>query len=291
MGMKTMYRCLLVLGVLLAATACSPAPTSTAETNQPAPQVESDPRVFTDCPDCPPMVRIPAGRFTMGSSADEPDRQADEGPQRQVTITKPFAISAFEISTGEYRRFIESTGRPDVDWKMAWTWRTVQVPNAPKHPDDFPVSAVSWQDAHDYAAWLSEKTGQHYRLPTEAEWEYVARAGGPTSPYEPNALRRPLPGSVSDGLGYHYPATAFAANPFGVHGLTANIGEWLEDCYRESYAQAPTDGSAVEDECKQRVVRGAYNIGFPNYERIANRDWGFATIRNHEGIRLARDLP
>lgn len=284
---------MLALAALFATAACSPAPPA-AETAQSMPlaasAVEKDTRVFTDCANCPPMVRIPAGSFMMGSPVDEPERQPDEGPVRRVTIEKPFAISAFEISTGEYRRFIESTGRPDVEWKMQYTWHTVDFPNQPENPDLYPVAAVSWQDARDYAAWLSKQTGQHYRLPTEAEWEYVARAGDATARYEPKPLRQPLPGAKSEGLGYFYPVTAFAANAFGVHGLTGNRSEWLEDCYAESYAQAPTDGSAVEGTCQKRAVRGSYNIGFPNYERIANRDWGYAASRG-EGIRLARDLP
>jgi formylglycine-generating enzyme required for sulfatase activity len=167
----------------------------------------------------------------------------------------------------------------------------VAVGKAPLEPDLFPATAVSWQDAQDYAAWLSQQTGQHYRLPTEAEWEYVARAGDATARYEPDALRRSLPGWETDQVGYNYPVLAFAANAFGVHGLTANGSEWLADCYRESYAEAPTDGSAAGGECKQRAMRGEYNIAFPTaYERIANRDWGFATMRT-DGIRLARDLP
>ena len=291
-------RHMLALVAPLVIFGCAPAGTEATATRQVAQPTQSstevapDSRLFRDCADCPQMVRIPAGSFTMGSPPDEPDRQADEGPQRKVTIAKPFAISAFEISTGEYRRFIESTGRPDVDWKMAWTWQTVAVGQAPMEPDLFPVTAVSWQDARDYAAWLSQQTGQNYRLPTEAEWEYVVREGAAAARFEPDALRRPLPGWEADQVGFHYPVLAYAANAFGVHGLTANGSEWLDDCYRDNYAQAPTDGTAVEGECKQRAVRGGYNINFPSaYERIANRGWGFDTSRSHDGIRLARDLP
>jgi formylglycine-generating enzyme required for sulfatase activity len=289
-------RRMLALAPLVTIIACTPAQTLTAQTGQAtqetqsSAQLEADSRVFRDCADCPEMVRIPAGSFMMGSPADEPERQADEGPLHRVEIAKPFAISAFEISTGEYRRFIESTGRKDVDWKMQYTWTTVDFPNQPANPDAYPAAAVSWQDARDYAAWLSQQTGKHYRLPTEAEWEYVARAGNPTARYEPDSLRKPLPGAVSASAGNYYPVTEFAANAFGVHGLTANMGEWLEDCYTESYEKAPMDGRAVEGECKRRAVRGSSNYFSSAYERIANRDWGFA-VKRGDGVRLARDLP
>ncbi|HYD05614.1 MAG TPA: SUMF1/EgtB/PvdO family nonheme iron enzyme, partial [Reyranella sp.] len=134
-------RHMLALVAPLVIFGCAPAGTEAtatgevAQTRQSAAEVEPDPRLFRDCADCPQMVRIPAGSFTMGSPADEPERQADEGPQRKVTIAKPFAISAYEISSGEYRRFIESTGRTEVDWKMAWTWQTVAVGKAPMEPD------------------------------------------------------------------------------------------------------------------------------------------------------------
>jgi formylglycine-generating enzyme required for sulfatase activity len=290
-------RRLLALAALAVLAACTPAKTQTAE-KAPAPvaapssaPAERDPRVFRDCADCPEMVRVPAGSFMMGSPSDDPDRRPNEGPQHRVVIAKPFAISAYEISTGEYRRFIESTGRKEVEWKMAWTWHSVGAGPEPMEPDLFPVTAVSWQDAQDYAAWLSQQTGRHYRLPTEAEWEYVARAGDPAARFEPDALRRPLPGWETDQVEFHYPVMAFAANAFGVHGLTANMEEWLEDCYVENYDHAPADGSAVKGTCKQRSVRGSYKALSPNvYERIASRDWAFAANRG-SGIRLARDLP
>ena len=281
----------LLLAATLALAACAPAQSgSPAESSA---QPEPDPRVFRDCADCPAMVRIPVGSFMMGSPADEPGRQADEGPLHRVTIAKPFAIAEFETTNADYRRFLESTGRSDVEWKMYYTAHTVDSPDAVTDIGPYPVVWVSWKDAQNYAAWLSKRTGKHYRLPTEAEWEYAARAGDPVSIGESLAARTIRAGAVSASFGDAYPVDTFGANPFGVHALTANMPEWVEDCYVDNYDHAPTDGSAVDGPCKQRVVRGAYNFADNSFRRVANRDWGYAVTRqgNPTTIRLARDLP
>jgi formylglycine-generating enzyme required for sulfatase activity len=258
---------------------------------QPDAQVQSaSPATFRDCANCPELVPIPAGRFTIGSPQNEADRQADEGPQHAVTIAKPIAVGAFEITYGQYARFAAATRRGEQDWKI----RDQSLSES--EAALYPVAWVSWQDAKDYAAWLSQETGRHYRLLTEAEWEYVARAGT-DSPRERvearDAQRRP----VQEQAHFTFPVGSFKPNAFGVYDLTSNIPEWVEDCYRDSYAGAPSDGTAVEGECRQRVVRGTYNGYdelFKAFRRVANRDWGYAVNRstgNPTGFRVARDMP
>lgn len=258
---------------------------------QPEPEARAtSPATFRDCADCPELVTVPAGRFTMGSPENEPDRQVDEGPQHAVTIAKPLAFGVFEITYGQYARFVAATGRSDYDWKIrdqALSENDAKL---------YPVAWVSWQDAKDYAAWLSQETGQHYRLLTEAEWEYIARAGT-ESPRERVETRDAKPRPVQEQTHFTFPVGSFKPNAFGIYDLTSNIPEWVEDCYRDSYAGAPGDGAAVEGECRQRVVRGTYNGYdelFQGFRRVANRDWNYAVNRstgNPTGFRVVRDMP
>jgi formylglycine-generating enzyme required for sulfatase activity len=262
-----------------------------AATEAPAPEgPEVAVPTFRDCADCPELVAIPAGSFTMGSPDSEVDRQEDEGPQHKVTLAKSFAVGAYEVTTGEYARFMAATRRDDYDWKN----RDQAI--AEKDAQRYPVGWISWQDAKDYAAWLSQTTGKPYRLLSEAEWEYVARAGT-TDPRESPKLRSGQAKPVQEEAHHTFPVGSLTPNAFGVYDLTGNMPEWIEDCYRQSYAGAPTDGSAVEGDCRQRVVRGTingYDYLFKPFRRVANRDWGYAVdpkLRGHTGFRIARDLP
>ena len=187
----------------------------------------------------------------------------------------------------QYQRFTEETGKGGQDW---------QVRGRPAVPDDhYPVYWISWHDAQDYVRWLSSHTGQHYRLLTEAEWEYAARAGNAnTHAWEPQETQ--VRGVQPGRWWYHdtVPVGGFSPNDFGLYDMTGNIPEWVEDCYAPNYTGAPGDGSAVVGDCKQRVVRGAYNFSRPEFARIANRDWNYAVNRmtgNPTGLRIARDLP
>ena len=176
---------------------------------------------------------------------------------------------------------------------MYYGARTVDSGPDVSNVDAYRVVWVSWQDAQDYAAWLSEKTGKHYRLPTEAEWEYAARAGDRNAFGESERARTYDGNAATASFGNSLPVGSWGPNPFGIHELTANMPEWVEDCYAKSYDGAPTDGSAVEGGCKQRVVRGTFNNGDEFLRRVANRDWGYAVNRevgNPTTIRLARDL-
>ena len=246
---------------------------------------------FRDCTECPLMVRIPAGKFTMGSPESEPLRNDDEGPQRTVSIPA-FAASAHEVTFAGWDACVAAGGcggyRPDDEgWGRG----------------DRPVVGVSWDDAQLYIDWLSRTTGQHYRLLTESEWEYAARAGT-TTPFHTGRTITPKQANF-DGR-YDYPANeynesglfgrqtvpvgSFAPNAFGLHDMHGNVWEWVQDCYG-GYSAAPSDGSAVEGDGCQRVLRGG-SWGFsPSYLRAAIRFRNSSGFRYFDlGFRVARTL-
>jgi len=282
--------------------------------------------VFQDCADCPRMVVIPAGEFTMGSPPAEAGRGVDEGPQRQVAIAQPFALGRSEVTVAEFRRFAEDSGyRTEAERdaralgcsgfiyadpasgpnpQPVTSWRSPGLAQAESHP----VLCVSWNDARAYAQWLSKKTGRTYRLPSEAEWEYAARAGSVSARYwgdDPAQACRFA--NVADqsrfqtwGFGQkhectdgHYftaPAGGYAPNRFGLHDMLGNAWEWTEDCWNASYAGAPQDGSAwATGDCAQRVARGGSWSTVPRFARSATRYRNTADHRdNLTGFRLAR---
>jgi formylglycine-generating enzyme required for sulfatase activity len=240
---------------------------------------------FEDCSECPRMVVIPAGEFTMGSPPSEQGAEA----QHRVTIAKPFAVSKFEITFDEWDACTEEGGcrgyRPDDEgWGRG------------KHP----VMNVSWEDAKAYVDWLSRKTGQPYRLLSEAEWEYAARAGT-TTPFStavsPSTAN--YDGSM-DGTGPSevnrqstVPVGSFPANGFALHDMPGNVSEWVEDCWHDEYtARHPTDGSAwLEGNCKGRVVRGGSWEDSLVELRSAARTGGDKEDRFYtDGLRIARGL-
>jgi formylglycine-generating enzyme required for sulfatase activity len=236
-------------------------------TPAPMPTETSGPREeMRDCAECPAMVLVPAGEFTMGSPPDEPDRFNDEGPQRAVKIAAPFWVGKYEVTFGEWDACVAAGGcrtKPN-DWGR----------------DNRPVVNLSWNDAKEYVGWLSQKTGKTYRLLSEAEWEYAARAGTKT----PFSL--PAPGGSDDIAGKGLancngcgrasrktaPAGSFKANEFGLYDTAGNVWEWVEDCWHDSYDGAPPHGSAwVNYDCSMRVLRsGAWNVE-PRYLRSAQR--------------------
>jgi formylglycine-generating enzyme required for sulfatase activity len=282
--------------------------------------------VFQDCADCPRMVVIPAGVFTMGSPASEAGRGVDEGPQRQVQIAQPFALGRSEVTIAEFRRFADEAGyRTEAERDpragcsgfvyadpvagspaQTITWRNPGLTQADSHP----VLCVSWNDARSYAQWLSKKTGRRYRLPTEAEWEYAARAGSVSARYwgeEPvqacqfanvaDQSRFQTWGfgqkhECTDGHYYTAPAGGYAPNRFGLYDMLGNAWEWTEDCWNASYAGAPADGSAwLTGDCAQRVARGGSWTTVPRFARSASRHKNSADHRdNLTGFRLARTV-
>jgi formylglycine-generating enzyme required for sulfatase activity len=242
---------------------------------------------FRDCPDCPEMVVIRAGRFTMGSPPSEPERADDEGPQHEVTIPKPFAIGRFEVTFVEWEACVsagECGGhRPsDRGWGKG----------------SRPVIDVSWDDAKAYAAWLSRKTGEGYRLLSEAEWEYAARAGT-TTPFSTGERITADEANFDGNHSYNgsrkgvyrmmtVPVGSFAANAFGLHDMHGNVWEWVEDCYQDNYDGAPTDASAsTAGTCRYRVLRGGAWLNLARSLRSAERNWDMLRLRNsHLGFRI-----
>lgn len=204
---------------------------------------------FKECArGCPEMVVIPAGKFIMGSPENEPDRTDGEGPQHEVTIAKPFAISKFEVTFD--------------DWDACTAaFACAQVPDHWGR-GKMPVINVSWEDAKAYVAWLSQVTGKDYRLLTEAEWEYAARAGTTTRYSWGDDAER---GDANcDGCGGAWkreqtaPVGIFKPNAFGLHDMHGNVWEWVEDSWHETYVGAPTDASAwlLDSDPNFRMIRG-----------------------------------
>ena len=245
--------------------------------------------VFRDCPQCPEMVVVPAGSFTMGSPPSEGGRYDREGPRHRVRISGPFAVGRYEVTRGEYGRFVSATGHSSDDscftWDgNEWKWRSGYGWRNPGYSqtDRDPVACVSWKDARSYAGWLSRKTGKGYRLLSESEWEYSARAGT-TGPFHTgwtistdwaNYRGGSVYGSGPKGVYRRktVPVGSFAPNGFGLHDMHGNVWEWVEDCWNVRYAVAPADGSPRENgECGRRILRGGSWGGKPRNLRSAVR--------------------
>jgi formylglycine-generating enzyme required for sulfatase activity len=252
---------------------------------------------FKDCPDCPEMVVVPAGKFAMGSPRSETDRSTDEDPQHEVTITNPFAVGRFAVTRGEFATFVRETNHTTGAkcWTLTVKWeeragRSFRDPGFTQD-DRHPVVCVNWDDAKTFAAWLSKKTGKAYRLLSEAEREYVTRAGT-TTPF----WWGPSISSTQANYALHVkrtvPVDSFQANPWGLYNVHGNVGEWTEDCWNSGYRGAPTDGSAwTSENCSDRVLRGGCWSYFPHNLRAASRESIKANDRySSHGFRLARTL-
>lgn len=291
-----------------------------------APVAKRPPKVgddFRDCNDdaCPWLVVIPPGRFLMGSLQGEKGRSTDEGPQHEVTIATPLAVMQTEVTRGQFAVFVKEMGyRPKsgcYTWKgdtlgddPAATW---EKPGFPQTDAD-PVVCVNWHDANAYVKWLGKRTGQPYRLLSEAEWEYAARAGSKTAyAFGENPDELCAHGNVADqsakaefkdkaagwtfanckdGHAYTAPVRSYSPNAFGLYDLIGNAWEWTEDCYHDSYQNAPQDGRPwIESSCETRVERGgAWNVK-PADARSANRDRLSPGNRYFfAGFRVARTL-
>ena len=241
---------------------------------------------FRDCVTCPEMVVVPSGSFIMGSPAFERDRYDREGPQHRVTISKPFAVGKYEVTVGQFEEFVNKTRHPNNEWRN---------PKLFEQSANYPVVNVSWEDAKAYTEWLSEKTGQNYRLLSEAEWEYVARAGTTTA-YHFGATISPTQANYDRNNDGTVVVGSYPANAFGLHDMHGNVWEWVEDCPHDNYNGAPTDGSAWTSDCDGedwRVLRGgSWNYFFPGYLRSANRFSWFARYGSNvfSGFRIARTL-
>jgi formylglycine-generating enzyme required for sulfatase activity len=242
---------------------------------------------FQECAkDCPEMVVVPAGEFTMGSPSDEKGRNDNEGPQHRVTIARPFAVSKYDVTFADWDACVSVGGCPQEGGASDAGWGR----------DRRPVIFVSWHDAKAYVAWLSKMTSKPYRLLTEAEYEYAARAGTTTAYYGGGETGKN--NANCSGCGSQWdrrqtaPVASFAANAFGLHDMQGNIGQWVEDCYHPNYDGAPADGGAwLALPCQHRVWRGGgWNVN-PQFLRAGRRAWNASVNQgNALGFRVARTL-
>ena len=287
----------------------SPAETE-AMSPSPADRMAARPRQaprFRDCPGCPELVVILGGSYLMGSRSGEAGRLDNEGPVRRVVIARSFAVGVHEVTHGEYARFVQATTghqagssclvqqgessalveRPGASW---------QTPGF-KQTDRHPVVCVSWEDAQAYVRWLSAETGHTYRLPSEAEWEYAARAGTETPRYwgaagGPCEQANGAEASCADGHAWTSPVGTFTANGFGLHDVLGNAGEWVQDCWHGGHEAASADGTARESrDCSERVLRGGSWRDGPERLRAASRSGEVSGTRSSAaGFRVLRVL-
>jgi formylglycine-generating enzyme required for sulfatase activity len=226
------------------------------------------------------MVVVPGGTFEMGSRPSA--LQRDELPRHTVSVPA-FAIGRHEVTRAEYARFARATGR--------------RVPEgAGRDPERYPVVEVSWDDAYAYVRWLSDRTGERYRLPSEAEWEYAARAGTTTDYWWGRQVGQENAHCFDCGSGLHprLPARIgfFEANPFGLYDTAGNVAEWVHDCWHPNYRGAPDDGGVWEGgDCTRRVVRSGSFASPSGSIRSASRDSRVGNERYDDvGFRVAREL-
>ena len=239
---------------------------------------------FKECASgCPEMIVIPAGKFIMGSPENELDRNASEGPPHEVTIAKPFALSKFEVTFEEWDACVAAAACPRVPDRWG--------------REKMPVINVSWVDAKQYVSWLSLLTGKEYRLPTEAEWEYAARAGVNTRYSWGDDLGMGNANCYGCGSQWDLQQTApvgsFKPNRAGLYDMHGNVWEWVEDSWHENYDVAPTDGSAWVrgGDPSFRVVRGGSWRNESELVRAAVRFRRNANVRfDTLGFRVARTI-
>jgi formylglycine-generating enzyme required for sulfatase activity len=274
--------------------------------------------VFRDCPDCPEMAVVPAGSFMMGSSASEKSwaathggnaaSVADEAPQHQVSL-RAFALGKYDVTRGEYAVFVRESGyhaadgcyessMPKANKRANANWEKSGI----KQSDRDPVTCVSWQDARAYVSWLNDKArprgstsaDRPYRLPSESEWEYAARAGTTMRFWwgDDDSNAADYAWFKNNSGGQTHAVGLKKANAFGLYDMVGNVWQWTEDCYAESYANAPTDGSASESakDCL-RVDRGSCWL-YPSWLlRPATRERNPADYRDViMGFRVAKTL-
>jgi sulfatase modifying factor 1 len=280
---------------------------------------------FRDCPQCPSMVPLPPGGFVMGAPPGEDEREkvpkaraGHSEPQHTVVIGYAFAIAQYDVTVDQFGAFVQDTGyrssgpcrAPGKPPVSDLDWRNPGFAQSGRHP----TTCVTWEDAKAYTAWLATKTGRAYRLPSEAEWEYAARAGSTAArfwgdgiaeacEYANVADRAASAASTAerdpaydfdcdDGYPQTSPVDAFKPNGFGLFDMLGNVWQWLEDCWAEDYNGAPGDGSPVlSGDCSRRVFRGGAWSSHPRSIRSAYRVGDPHDLRtNDSGFRVALTL-
>lgn len=292
-----------------------------------APTSTPRPWLGKDCPQCPDMVSIPLGSFTMGAPPGEEEReklpqqfQGRASPRRAVTISQRFSLGRYEVTRAQYSAFAAATGRAsdlscyaygtDGKWvdQPGLSWLNPGFPQS----DSDPVVCVSWNDAMAYVEWLSRTTGKTYRLPSETEWEYAARAGTGTARHWGDGRNEACrfanvadltaaqklnwkndPDNVfqcSDNFTWTAPVGRFQPNGFGLYDMLGNVWEWVEDCWNDNYQGASSGQEARRGgNCGLRVARGGGWGSVPRNVRAANRSRDPAGNRNSSlGFRVAR---
>jgi formylglycine-generating enzyme required for sulfatase activity len=267
-------------------------PPQQPEPARPAPSTSG--QTIKDCTDCPQMVVIPAGSFQMGSTTGD----ADEKPVHNVNV-KGFALGKYEVTRGQFAAFVAASGHnagnscyvltgdkwadtPDRNWRNPGSAQT----------DNDPVACVNWEDVQAYVRWLTQKTGQTYRLPSEAEWEYACRGGANQTYCGSDSVDSVAVYGRKSG-DKTQPVGGKQANAWGLHDMSGNVCEWTQDCWNDNYSGAPSDGNAwTTGTCGQRVVRGGSWSSFASNTRAASRNRVDAAYRDSDGLgfRLARML-
>jgi formylglycine-generating enzyme required for sulfatase activity len=271
---------------------------------------------FQECPSCPQMVAIPSGRFLMGSPAHEAGHFDSEGPQHVVTL-KAFALGEYDVTSEEFLAFLRASRyQPQpcnpllgLGWKVEG--RDLAYPPSQDEPPRWPAVCLSWKDAGAYIDWLNTQVkAAHpvlagskgpYRLPSEAEWEYAARAGSNSARWWGEEIG--TNNANCNGCGSQWddsvlaPVDAFKPNPFGLYGVLGDAWQWTADCWHPSYVGAPTDGSAWgEPNCVRHVMRGGAWNNVPIFVRSASRNGAASDSSDYDysslaGFRVARELP
>lgn len=260
-----------------AAPPAAPPPQATAEPPASEPAPTEPGRAFRDCSTCPEMVVVPAGSFTMGGKTDY------DHPTHRATVKNKFAIGRYEVTFDEWDKCAEEGGCKTRPGDRGW--------GRGRHP----VINVSWLDAKAFASWLSQKTGQKYRLPTEAEWEYAARGGTTTTYWWGQEVGSRQANCQTCGTGETQKTLAvgsFKPNPFGLYDTSGNVAEWVEDCWHPDYRGAPADGSAwSEPQCQLRVLRGGAFDSEAIYVSSSSRfRYDYDVPYSANGFRLLREL-
>ncbi len=267
---------------------------------------------FTQCRNCPEMIVLPAGTFTMGSPPDDPMRRDNER-QQEITFERPFAMSTTPVTWNQWEACVRDRWCDGIAVETA----LATLPSGERNPsfEDRgrgirPVVGVSWYDAQTFVGWLNAKAGEDdaYRLPSDAEWEYGARAGTSTTFPWGDEIDHDYGNFGSDEQGRlggkaegrdvwldeTSPVASFPPNAFGLYDMHGNVFEWVEDCYEADRAHAPADGSANrEGNCANRIFRSGTFLSNPYMQRSARRGAPYAATqrgRNYLGFRVVKTL-